>query len=723
MNRATETPPLLPALRQYFGFDSFRPLQEEIILDALRGRDVFALLPTGGGKSLCFQLPALVRQGLVVVVSPLISLMKDQVDALTASGVPATFLNSSLAAGESRSRLRGLHQGEFRLLYAAPERLMLSGFLEDLQRWNVNLIAVDEAHCISEWGHDFRPEYRQLAELRDRLPGVPIMALTATATGRVRQDIVERLRLADPGRYVASFNRPNLTYRVIPKAQPYRQLHEYVSARPRDCGIVYCQSRKSAESLASRLSEDGIPARAYHAGLTPRERSENQELFLRDEVRVVCATIAFGMGINKPNVRYVIHYDLPKNIEGYYQETGRAGRDGLPSDCLLLFSAGDVVKQTAFIDEKPNLDEQRVAREQLQQMVHYAESAACRRVALLGYFGEEWPDGKCNGCDNCLSPRETFDGTLAAQKFLSCVYRVRERNGFGFGLNQIVEILTGADTENIRKWGHDKLSTYGIGSEMKRAEWQAIGRELVRLGFLRQTTEKFSVIELADEGRAALRDRRKIELTKPAAVPEPKAKRAGEIACDEALFERLRGLRRKLADERDVPAYIIFSDVTLREMAREYPADPAALGRISGVGRQKREQFGGAFVAEIADYLRNNPRQIFADSFEAPAPPPGRAALNDTTRETLRQLRSGRSVEEIAKARGFATSTIFGHLADALAAGETLDINAIVSLEEQKLIERAFEKVGLGSLGTVKELLGDRISYGQLRIFRAVRGG
>jgi ATP-dependent DNA helicase RecQ len=621
MHRRTDTPPLLPALRQYFGFDSFRPLQEEIINDALRGRDVFALLPTGGGKSLCFQLPALVRPGLVVVVSPLISLMKDQVDALTANGVAATFLNSSLAAGESRSRLRGLHQGEFRLLYAAPERLMLSGFLEDLQRWNVNLVAVDEAHCISEWGHDFRPEYRQLATLRDRLLGIPIMALTATATERVRGDIVERLRLADPACYVASFNRPNLTYRVIPKAQPYRQLHEYVTTRPRDCGIVYCQSRKSAESLASRLSEDGIAARPYHAGLTAKERSENQERFLRDEVRVVCATIAFGMGIDKPNVRYVVHYDLPKNLEGYYQETGRAGRDGLPSDCLLLFSAGDVVKQTAFIDEKPNPDEQRVAREQLQKMVHYAESAACRRVALLGYFGEEWPDGRCNGCDNCLSPRETFDGTLAAQKFLSCVYRVREKNGFGFGLNQIVEILTGADTENIRKWGHDKLSTYGIGGEMKRAEWQAIGRELVRLGFLRQTTEKFSVIELTDEGRAALRDRRKVALTKPAAVPEPKAKRAGEIACDEALFERLRTLRRRLADERDVPAYIIFSDVALREMARNYPADLVAFGRISGVGRQKRDQFGEAFVEEIAHYLRGNPRQIFADSFKAPATP------------------------------------------------------------------------------------------------------
>ena len=382
-------PQLLPLLKQYFGFTSFRPLQEEIIRDALAGKDVFALLPTGGGKSLCFQLPAMARAGLTVVVSPLIALMKDQVDALQASGVPATFLNSSLAAGESRARLRGLHNGQYRLLYAAPERLMLSGVMSDLQRWKVNLLAVDEAHCISEWGHDFRPEYRQLAELRQLFPTVPMMALTATATERVRKDIVTLLKLREPSCYVASFNRPNLTYRVFAKNKPYDQVLEFLRGRPRESGIVYCQSRKSTESVAERLSEDGVKAKPYHAGLTPAERTEHQELFLRDEVRVICATIAFGMGINKPNVRFVLHYDLPKNIEGYYQETGRAGRDGLPSECVLLFSAGDVVKQTRFIDEKPDPKERNIAREQLRQMVHYAESAGCRRSELLGYFGEK----------------------------------------------------------------------------------------------------------------------------------------------------------------------------------------------------------------------------------------------------------------------------------------------------------------------------------------------
>jgi ATP-dependent DNA helicase RecQ len=606
-------------LKRYFGFDSFRPLQEEIVRDVLAGRDVFAVLPTGGGKSLCFQLPALARPGLTVVVSPLISLMKDQVDALQASGVPATFLNSTLAAGQARERLRGLHTGKFRLLYVAPERLMLPGFLADVQKWNVNLIAVDEAHCISEWGHDFRPEYRQLAELREKFPDVAILALTATATERVRRDIVDGLRLREPACYVASFNRPNLTYRVVPKARPYEQVLEFVRTHPTESGIVYCQSRKSAESVARRLNDDGIRAAPYHAGLTGEERARNQDLFLRDDVRVVCATIAFGMGINKPNVRYVIHYDLPKNIEGYYQETGRAGRDGLPSDCLLLFSAGDVIKQKQFIDDKPSPQEQKIARAQLQQMVHYAESSECRRVALLRYFGETWSQGNCSGCDNCLEPRETFDGTIAAQKFLSCVYRVRQKNGFGFGLNHVVDVLMGADTENVRKWRHGEISTYGVGKEMKRAQWQAIGRELIRLGYLRQGAERFSILELTPEGRAALTQRKKIQLTKPAATPERKQRRVGEIPCDETLFERLRALRRTLADARSVPAYIIFSDVSLREMANKYPVTEAEFARISGVGKQKQREFGPAFLAEIADHLRTNPKKIFADSLDAVA--------------------------------------------------------------------------------------------------------
>jgi ATP-dependent DNA helicase RecQ len=822
----TEAPPLLPLLKQYFGFTSFRPLQEQIIRDALAGKDVFALLPTGGGKSLCFQLPAIARPGLTVVISPLIALMKDQVDALQASGVAATFLNSSLAAGEGRERLRGLHNGQFNLLYVAPERLMLSGFLGDLQRWKLNLIAVDEAHCISEWGHDFRPEYRQLAQLRGIFPNVAMMALTATATERVRADIVQQLHLREPRCYVASFNRSNLTYRVLPKSKPYQQVLEFVRARQRESGIVYCQSRKSTDSLAQRLTEDGIQARAYHAGMEKADRTKNQELFLRDEVRVICATIAFGMGINKPNVRFVIHHDLPKNVEGYYQETGRAGRDGLPSECLLLFSAGDVVKYEQFIKEKPAA-EQKIARQQLQQIVHYAECSSCRRTHLLAYFSEQYPQENCGACDNCLNPRATYDGTLDAQKFLSCVYRVRERSGFDFGINQIVEVLTGAQTDGVRKWGHDKVSTYSIGKEHSREEWKVIGRELVRLGYLRQAAEKFNVLQLTDQGRAMLKQRQAVRLTKPVAAPQPVEHRVGEITCDEGLFERLVQVRKQLADARALPPHIIFSDVALRQMARLYPTRGAEFQRVVGVTRKKLEEFGPPFMAAVTEHLRKKPRQLFADdSFVArPATPaaalpddapfdpalferlrrvrlrlasergvapfvifhdstlrqmaractaseeefarirlvgPKKAAefgphflpeiaahmqsqprqefvappafsppssatapLSETAWATLRLFRAGQSVSDIASKRTLVESTIYRHLVDAVQAGEVIDLGRLATSEEQQQMADAFGKIGFGNLTGVHELLGGRIDFNVLRLYRAAqdRGG
>lgn len=714
-----ESAQLHSVLKQYFGFAAFRPLQEQIIRDALAGRDVFAVLPTGGGKSLCFQLPALVQPGLTVVVSPLIALMKDQVDALQAAGVPATFLNSSLAPGESRPRLRGLHNGEFRLLYVAPERLMVDGFLDDLKRWKTNLFAIDEAHCISEWGHDFRPEYRQLSALRGLFPAVPMMALTATATERVRRDIEQQLHLRDPGRYVASFNRPNLNYRVTSKAGAYEQILAFLRERPRDGGIVYCQARKTTEDLARKLSEDGVRAAPYHAGLEGGDRSRNQDAFLRDEIRVICATIAFGMGINKPNVRFVIHYDLPKNVEGYYQETGRAGRDGLPSECLLLFSAGDRIKYGRFIDEKPDPKEREIARAQLEQIVHYAESATCRRAYLLNYFGETFGEANCGACDNCLAPRETWDGTVVAQKFLSCVYRIRERSGFGVGLQHVVEVLCGADTEKVRKWNHQTLSTYGIGSEHGRAEWAAIGRELVRLGFLEQNAEKFNVVEMTDAGRAVLKARQKITLTRPVTAPEAAKHRVGEIGCDEGLFEKLRQVRKQLADERGVPPYIVFSDVALRQMARFYPKDEAEFSRISGVGDKKLREFGEVFLREITAHLQSNPRQIFSDdSFTAPVATT-RSRLGDTVLETLHFFRQGKSVEEIARVRGLKESTIYGHLEEAMLSGEPVDVNRLLDAKAQHEIGTAFERFGFGNLSGAVESLGGRYSHGQLRVYRA----
>ncbi|MEE9232666.1 MAG: DNA helicase RecQ [Nitrospirales bacterium] len=714
--------PLLSLLKEHFGFTSFRPLQEEIIRDALAGRDVVALLPTGGGKSLCYQLPALARPGLTVVVSPLIALMKDQVDALQANGIAATFLNSSLNAQESQARLRGVHHGDYQLLYMAPERLMLPGSLNVLTRWQVNLLAIDEAHCISEWGHDFRPEYRRLVELREQFPSLPIMALTATATGRVRDDISTLLKLQNPACYMASFNRPNLTYRVQAKVNPFEQVLAFLQTQPQESGIVYCQSRKTTELLAERLKTHGIIAQPYHAGLTAVERTRHQESFLRDEVQVICATIAFGMGINKPNVRFVIHYDLPKNLESYYQETGRAGRDGLPSECVLLFSAGDTVKQQRFINEKPDIQEQQIARTQLQQMVQYAECPTCRRAKLLQYFGEEFDSENCRTCDNCLSPRDTFDGTKDACTVLSCVVQIRGKSGFGVGLNHVIAVLTGANTEKIRRWGHERLDAYGSGKNVhSRPEWAAISRELIRLGYLQQTTEPFTILELTAQGRHFLQEPQPLMLTKPMSAPERKPKPTDDVAHDEDLFNRLRHLRKTLADERDVPAYVVFSDVALRQMARDYPANEQQFLQISGVGTRKLQEFGTEFLAAIAEHLGHHARQEIPKASNPPLPA-GKRKLGDTVYTTLRWFWMNLTVEQIAKQRGLEISTIYGHLEQGIQAGELVDINRLLTPDQQAHIAAAFAQTGFENLTGAKELLGDLYDYGQLRVFRALHG-
>ncbi len=711
---------LLGRLKKSFGYDQFRPLQQEIIRDALEGRDVFVLMPTGGGKSLCFQLPALLRDGLTIVVSPLISLMKDQVDALQTSGIPATYLNSTLDRDQAKARWRGLHRGEYRMLYVAPERLMLETFLERALNWKIAQFAIDEAHCISEWGHDFRPEYRELKKLREHFPDAPVMALTATATERVRTDIVKELKLRDARCYIASFNRPNLTYQVVAKSAPYEQLLAFVRSRPNESGIVYCASRKSTESVARNLIEDGVIAKPYHAGLTAAERTKHQEAFLRDDVRVITATIAFGMGINKPNVRFVVHYDLPKNLESYYQETGRAGRDGLPSECVLLFSAGDVAKQLHFIDEKSE-SEARIARAQLRQMVHYAETRECRRATLLSYFGEDYPEPSCEGCDNCLTPRETFDGTIPAQKFLSCVHRIHARSGFGFGLNHVVDVLRGADTEAIRQRSHNELSTYGIGHDLKRESWQAIGRELLRLGLVECAPGRFATLSLTPAGLETLRTRTPVTLTKQVDVAEKAARsRIGAIECDESLFERLRALRRQLADERGVPAYIIFSDVSLREMARNYPTNTGEFRRIAGVGEQKLKDFAEPFLGEIRAYLTKNERRTFTEN-GGPLRPRRQPRLNDSKLETLRRFQRGENVDEISRARGFVRNTIYNHLLAAIECGKLPRAwEQFFTPAQEKEIAAAFRQVSNGTLVDVSALLGGKYDIGLLRMFRAV---
>lgn len=605
-------------LKEVFGYDTFRPHQREIAESFLAGRDTLAVLPTGAGKSLCYQLPALVRDGLTVVVSPLIALMKDQVDQLTASGVAATFLNSTLDAAEARRRLAQLYAGEFRLLYVAPERLMLPDFLPKLAEWGMQALAVDEAHCISEWGHDFRPEYRRLREVRESFPGLPLLALTATATPRVREDIRKQLDLRDPEIFIASFNRPNLTYRVIPKAKAAAQVVAFVRERRDEAGIVYAQSRRTAESLAGALGEAGIKAAPYHAGLEAEERARNQEGFLRDEVQVICATIAFGMGINKPNVRYVIHADLPKNVESYYQETGRAGRDGLPSDCLLLYSRGDVVKYLRFFEEITDRQARQEARWQLEKMTHFAEDERCRRVSLLGYFGEERAEENCGACDQCLSPREKWEATTDVQKLLSCVLRLRQKSGFNTGLQHAVEVLTGGKSEKVLRWGHDTVSTYGLGCDQPRAYWVDLGRQLLRLGLLEASEDKFVTISVTGRGLEVLRDRTPVLLTRSMVQPtkdkSPKTRRprAGEVDCDEGLFEVLRKLRAGLARARNVPPYVVFSDATLRHMARQYPGDEVSLLQVPGVGERKLSDYGQVFLAAIGGWLTAQPRRRFS---------------------------------------------------------------------------------------------------------------
>jgi ATP-dependent DNA helicase RecQ len=602
-----ETMTLDGALERYFGYDSFRPLQREIVRASLDGDDVLALLPTGGGKSLCYQLPALIAPGLTLVISPLIALMKDQVDGLLANGVAATFLNSSLDARTAGERIAALDRGDYRLLYAAPERIVLPEFQAQLQRWNLRHIAVDEAHCVSEWGHDFRPEYRQIASLRERFPGVPVAAVTATATQRVRDDIERYLRLRSPRRFAGGFDRPNLRYAIFEKRDPFAQLLTFCQARAAESGIVYVASRQSAEGLARRLSAAGISALPYHAGMTPTQRSRNQELFVRDEVRAICATIAFGMGIDKPNVRYVVHYDVPKNVEGYYQETGRAGRDGLPSDCALLFSGGDAAKQRHFIAQIEDAGERERANRLLRGILDFVAIPGCRRAFLLRYFGDANVAEECGNCDNCLAPPERVDATVAAAKLLSCVYRARAHSGYATGAHHLIDVLLGRTTEKVVARGHERLSTFGIGTEFNKNQWLALASELLRAGWLELEPER-RTLHLTSDGRNALRDGREFAFAKPRIVGKQTKRRKAAAGTREAgpveseLFEQLRGLRKRLADAQGVPPYVVFSDATLRQLASEKPTSLTAFRNVSGVGDVKLERYGNAFVTAISGF-------------------------------------------------------------------------------------------------------------------------
>jgi ATP-dependent DNA helicase RecQ len=588
---------LQETLQQVFGLQGFRPFQQEIIEQVLGGGDAFVLMPTGGGKSLCYQLPALHREGLAIVVSPLISLMKDQVDALRANGVNAAMYNSTLDAGEARWVLDRLHRGELDLLYVAPERMMRPGFIHGLESIPVGLIAIDEAHCVSQWGHDFRPEYVALGELREHFPDTPFIALTATADPQTRDDIVHVLGLHQAKRFITSFDRPNIRYTVLEKHQPQSQLLRFLKNRGDDAGIVYALSRRRVEEIAGYLVDRGYLAAAYHAGLPAPTRKEVQERFLRDDLSIVVATVAFGMGIDKPNVRFVVHYDLPRHLEGYYQETGRAGRDGLPSEALLLFGTQDVATARYHLDQGSNEIQKRIESHKLTAMVGFGESLTCRRRVLLGYLGESLTED-CGNCDICLDPPERFDATEAARKVLSCVYRVRQ----SFGIKHVVDVLRGADNERIRKFGHQRLSTYGIGLEFLHAEWMSIARQLIHRGYLVQDIAAFSVLKLTPQALNVLKAEETVELARPRIKEKTKKKPAVAMELDSddlRLFENLRSLRKTLAEESGVPPYVIFGDAALVEMSRKRPTNEMEFLGINGVGQVKLERHGSAFLEVI----------------------------------------------------------------------------------------------------------------------------
>ncbi|MCF6355515.1 MAG: DNA helicase RecQ [Candidatus Polarisedimenticolaceae bacterium] len=702
-------PTMQPAhqiLKTTFGYSEFRHNQADIIQSLLDGEDAFTLMPTGGGKSLCYQIPALLRDGVGVVISPLIALMQDQVNALRQLGIRADFLNSTLDQTQQRQIEQSLLDGELDLIYIAPERLMTGRMLGLLDRIQIALFAIDEAHCVSQWGHDFRKEYQQLSILHERYPGVPRIALTATADQRTRSEIISQLNLQQARVFLNSFDRPNIHYAVGEGQNAREQLWRFIQREhPQDAGIIYCLSRKKTESTAQWLAAKGRTALPYHAGLPSGMRQQHQERFLREEGVIIVATIAFGMGIDKPDVRFVAHLNLPKSIEAYYQETGRAGRDGEPANAWMAYGLQDVITLRQMMQEG-DAEEQfkRISLQKLEAMLGLCELISCRRQALLAYFDETLAT-PCGNCDNCTSPPQTWDGTVTAQKALSTVYRTQQR----FGVNYIIDVLVGKDDERIRKNRHDQISTYGIGNEHTGVEWRSIFRQLIAQGYLSVDVDGYGALKLTEKCRPLLRGEQQLELrkiTKPEKIKKEKGARKQQDlrSIDEPLFEALRALRLSLAQEQGVPPYVIFHDTTLTEMARARPATADAMRYISGVGEQKLKHYGVQFLQEIAKH----PLPELLDN-----------SLSDTINETLALHQQGKDAETIARERGLRPGTIYVHLTEAVTAG-CLSARDALPLDDAQYAEiiNAIELLGTeedGFLKSLYEALDERYDYGILR--------
>ena len=710
-------------LQSVFGYDSFRPLQEEIINTVLNKQDSLVIMPTGGGKSLCYQIPALIFDGLTIVVSPLISLMKDQALQLKNFGVEALVLNSSLDRHTYYNNMQKIRNNEANLLYIAPESLQKQEIQELLSETSVDLFAVDEAHCISEWGHDFRPEYRQLSAIRKNFPNTVTMALTATATPKVQDDIIINLELENAQRFTASFMRGNLILNVSPKNNPAAQVTDFLDKFPGQSGIIYCFTRKTVDDLTQFLQDEGYSAKPYHAGMDADQRKANQESFINDDTRIIVATVAFGMGINKPDVRFVLHYDLPKSIENYYQEVGRAGRDGLPAECLLLFNFADKIKKQRIIEQKESEDLQEIALLQLNRMWQFAEHEICRKKQILEYFGEAYEKENCGACDVCLTDeQELTDITMYAQKFFSCI----KRTGGYFGAHHIIDILRGSNSQKILQRGHQHLSTYNIGADLSKSQWLSLTRRFITKNLLIKG-EEFGELRLTAKGEDVLYGREKLLGHLPADTVKQKILRAEEIAdYDTELFGRLRELRKNLAHKENIPPYMIFPDKTLMELAWYLPQSAESFRRMYGVGGRKAEKYAEPFLEVIQSYAAENnlAEKEKARRSRRTAGNSGRRKIGRKRQQMIGEMyNQGSSVREICAEFNVKAVTVITHLFNFYKEGNPLKSSMIIresqlSETQQERAIAAFRELGTDFLKPVFELLNEEISYDELRIIR-----